>query len=99
MELNFPVLCTNPECGQPAIYKIASRWSDGVTGELKTYALSCDNCLKKLFAQSQAKQAACRLAPAETLDPPGIYRLVRGQLDSQLERLTDLEQILRTRKQ
>ena len=41
----YPVLCSCPCCGQPAVYKIAARWSDGVTQELKTYALSCEACL------------------------------------------------------
>src|SRR5262249_39941070 len=27
----YPVICYRPGCGRPALYKIAARWSDGVT--------------------------------------------------------------------
>lgn len=88
----YPVICYRPGCDQPAVYKIAARWSDGVTQELKTYALSCPSCLVDQLAQSQAKQAACRLAPGETLEPPGVYELARGRRDHQLIRRLDLEE-------
>jgi hypothetical protein len=86
------VICYRRDCGQPALYKIAARWSDGVTEELKTYALCCQACLPELYQRSRAKQAACRLAPGETLETPGIYELTRGRRDAQLVRRTDLEQ-------
>jgi hypothetical protein len=87
----YPVLCYGPDCGRPAVYKIAARWSDGVTHELKTYALSCAECLAGWLVRSRAKQAACRLAPGETLDAPGVYEMLRGQRDQQLTRRQDLE--------
>jgi hypothetical protein len=90
----YPISCYRPGCDQPAVYKIAARWSDGVTGELKTYALACPGCLAQLFGQSRIKQAACRRAAGETLDPPGIYELARGQRDRQLVRREDLEREL-----
>ena len=46
----YPVLCYAPGCTRPAAFKVAARWSDGVTGELKTYSLACPDCLAKLFA-------------------------------------------------
>jgi hypothetical protein len=90
----YPVLCYRPGCDKPALYKIAARWSDGVTQELKTYGLSCEECLPTLFRHSRVKQAACRLAAGETLDPPGIYSLERGRRDAQIHRLPDLEEQL-----
>jgi hypothetical protein len=87
----YPILCYRPGCGQPALYKIAARWSDGLTEELKTYALCCADCLADLFRQARQKQAACRLAKGETLEAPGIFRLERGQRDRRLERLSELE--------
>jgi hypothetical protein len=87
----YPVLCYRPGCGRPAAYKIAARWSDGITQELKTYALSCPDCLAGQLAASRAKQAACRLAPGEKLEAPGVYELARGQRDHQLVRRADLE--------
>jgi hypothetical protein len=88
----YPVICYQPACNQPASYKIAARWSDGVTQELKTYALSCAGCLAEQFERSKGKQRACRLAPGETLEEPGIYELARGQRDQHLVRRRDLEQ-------
>jgi hypothetical protein len=88
----YPILCYAPICGKLARYKIAARWSDGVTGELKTYALTCPDCLDSLYARSLAKHKACRLAPGETLERPGIYEIARGQRDRELKRRTDLEE-------
>lgn len=90
----YVVTCSQRGCTRPAVFKIAARWSDGVTRELKTYGLSCEPCLNEQFARSKVKQAACRLAPGETLESPGIYDLSRGQRDLQLARRADLEQRL-----
>jgi hypothetical protein len=87
----YTIICRTPGCGQTARYKIAARWTDGITGELKTYALCCEGCLPEWFQRSREKQARCRLAPGEVLEPPGIYLLKRGQRDQQLDRLEDVE--------
>ena len=87
----YPVHCSHPGCARPAEYKIAARWSDGVTHELKTYALCCGECLPDAYRRAREKQAACRLARGETLEAPGIYLLARGQRDVALERRPDLE--------
>jgi hypothetical protein len=90
----YPVLCYRPGCGRPAVFKIAARWSDGITAELKTYALSCAECLGEQFHRSREKQAVCRRAPGEILEPPGIFDLMAGQRDRSLRRRTDLEEHL-----
>lgn len=90
----YAVLCYARGCGQPAVYKIAARWSDGVTSELKTYSLCCTSCLAEAYGQARAKQATCRKAPGETLEPPGVYDLQRGRRDAQLARREDIEQQL-----
>jgi hypothetical protein len=90
----YPIYCYRRGCGRLAVYKIAARWSDGVTGELKTYALSCPECLADWYRRSLQKQQACRTAPGETLEPPGIYHLERGHRDQQLQRLPELERQL-----
>ena len=92
----YPLVCIRPGCDRPAVYKIAARWSDGVTQELKTYALCCAEDLPDFYRQSRAKQAACRLAAHEKLEPPGIYRVERGQRDRDLQRLPELEEQLRS---
>src|SRR5271155_3084123 len=91
---HYPVLCYTKRCGKKAVYKIAANWSDGQTGELKTYALSCPQCLAAWFSASRAKQAACHKAPGEMLEPPGVYHLERGQRDHHLRRAIEVEQQL-----
>jgi hypothetical protein len=90
----YLLVCYTKGCGNPAVYKIAARWSDGITHELKTYALSCDACLPESFRASRQKQAACRLAKNETLESPGIFRMEAGQRDRQLVRLEEKEREL-----
>lgn len=90
----YPLICYRKGCGQPALYKIAARWSDGITGELKTYALTCMHCLPEFFQQSQQKQKTCRLVPGETLEAPSIFLLASGQRDRNLERAAQLEEQL-----
>ncbi len=87
----YPIYCYTKGCRNLAVYKIAARWSDGVIAELKTYGLCCADCLSDWFRKSRAKQAACRLAAGETIEPCGIYRLQRGARDQQLHRLAELE--------
>lgn len=89
---SYPVMCYAAGCSHQAAFKIAARWSDGITDELKTYSLSCPDCLSSLFETARAKRASCRLAPGETLESPGIYELHTGDRDKALKRRTDLEQ-------
>jgi len=90
----YPISCYTRGCGNPAVYKIAARWSDGVTQELKTYALCCSACLADWFRRGRQKQAACRLAKGEKLEPPGIFSLERGRRDTEINRLRDFEEQL-----
>jgi hypothetical protein len=87
----YPVRCYRRGCDEPAVFKIAARWSDGVTHELKTYALSCVACLEEQYQLSCAKQKACRLTFGETLGTPEVYELARGERDLHLARREDLE--------
>ncbi len=90
----YPIYCYTRDCGQLAVYKIAARWSDGFTHELKTYGLTCAACVGEWFRRSRAKHTACRQAAGETLEEPGIWSLERGQRDMGLHRHTELEQEL-----
>jgi hypothetical protein len=87
----YTVLCYTPGCGRPAEYKVAARWSDGVTRELKTYGLACEACLTDWFRRAKERHAKCSLASGETLQEPGIYRLRRRTRDQELERLEQRE--------
>ena len=90
----YPIYCQRKGCGRLATHKIAARWSDGITSELKTYALTCADCLPEFFQQSRQRQKACRTATGETLEAPGIFRMVYGERDRNLERLPELEEKL-----
>jgi hypothetical protein len=91
---SYPVTCYHPGCTNLAVFKIAARWSDGVTQELKTYSLTCADCLAEIYQKSLTKQAACRRAPGEILEAPGIFEMARGRRDQQLQRREDLEKQL-----
>lgn len=92
----YTVMCSRAGCPNPAAFKIAARWTDGLTNELKTYSLCCDGCLPELYRDALVKRAACRLAPGEKLEEAGIYELLRGNRDKQLGRRSDLERAART---
>jgi hypothetical protein len=87
----YLVMCYAIGCPREAVFKIAARWSDGITEELKTYYLACTECLQSLFDEAMRKRDRCRLTSGETLEVPGVYRLNRGARDRRLERCTDLE--------
>jgi hypothetical protein len=87
----YPVICYFPSCSNLAAFKVAARWSDGLTDELKTYYLACADCLPKLYAKAIEKRAACRLGAGESLEAPSIYELSRGDRDKTLKRRADLE--------
>ena len=87
----YPVRCYAPGCAREAQYKIAARWSDGVTRELKTYFLACADCLPGLYRSAAAKKSACRLAAGETLGDPEVFDVRRGARDRELVRRPELE--------
>lgn len=91
----YPIYCYTKDCKHLATYKIAAEWSDGRTGELKTYGLCCEACLASWFRRARTRQMQCRLTAGETLAPAGIYPLTLGQRDKHRSRLTDLEEKLR----
>ncbi|MCE9563730.1 MAG: hypothetical protein K8U57_16940 [Planctomycetes bacterium] len=90
----YTVMCYTAGCPNLAAFKVAARWNDGLTHELKTYFLSCAACVPQLYSLALAKRAACRLAPGESLDVPGVYELHRGDRDKQLKRRPELEKAM-----
>jgi hypothetical protein len=86
--LPYPILCC---CQAPAEFKVAAAWSDGITRELKTYAITCRTCLMKSLSEARAKAKLCRLLPGEVLGVPGVYELARPTENRLLRRREDLE--------
>ena len=87
----YRVMCHARECSREAAFKIAARWSDGVTRELKTYFLACETCVLELYAKALVKKSACRLSAGESLGDPEIFERTRGHRDQQLIRRQELE--------
>jgi len=87
----YRVACYAPGCANEAVYKIAARWSDGVTSELKTYFLACESCLPELYRVAKVKKAACRLAAGESLGEPQVFEMNRGRRDRELVRRAEFE--------
>ena len=78
----YPVNCSHAGCEAAARVKIAAKWSDGTTHELKTYYLACEACAPELLTAARAKRKKCRLTVGETLDQPAVYELrERGTAD------------------
>src|SRR5258708_4631422 len=88
---SYPITCTQPGCPRLAVYKIAARWSDGATEELKTYALCCAKCLSEVFRQSVQKNAAWRRVRGEAGERPGFFRLPTGRRDPQFQRCPEFK--------
>ena len=87
----YPIRCYSDDCSKDAVYKIAARWSDGVTSELKTYSLACADCVSALFRDAGTRKAACRLAAGESLGDPEVFEMTRGRRDRELVRRLELE--------
>jgi hypothetical protein len=87
----YPVICYAKGCPREAVFKIAARWSDGVTRELKTYFLACADCLPELYQTARIKKPQCRLAQGEMLGDPEVFEMTRGRRDRDLVRRPDLE--------
>jgi hypothetical protein len=75
--LRYPIACQC--CGAPARHKIASRWTDGHTSELKTYGLVCSECVSDSLAEARKRRQECRTAPDEQIDVPEIFDLAPGK--------------------
>jgi hypothetical protein len=89
--MNYSIICSVPTCRTAAVYKVAAVWSDGLTQELKTYALCCGEHVHECLADACRRRDGCPLEPGETLAAPGVYVLQPGQRDIQLTRRPELE--------
>ena len=81
--------CYAPQCGQPAVYKVAAPWSNGTSHELKNYGLACDAHRDSQLALAQIHRQGLSLGEGETLGTVGLYKLNSGRRDVELKRLPD----------
>jgi hypothetical protein len=96
MARNYVVPCSHPDCRQPASYKIAARWSDGQSAELKTYGFSCSEHLGSVFREAEQRRSDYMPSPSESIEELAIYRHEPGKRDRFLQRLWGLEENYRS---
>lgn len=90
------VACSLEGCDEPAVYKVASPWSDGRFSELKTFGHACADHLGIVFQEAEERRREYPPSPGETVEPIGIYRYEQGRRDRQLQRLWGLEENYRS---
>jgi hypothetical protein len=90
------VRCSRPGCQEPASYKIAALWNDGVFMELKSYGFACSEHLGAVFRAAEARRSEYVPSPGETVEEIAIYRYEQGKRDRQLQRLWGLEENYRS---
>jgi hypothetical protein len=88
------VLCSEPGCEEPAVYKVAAPWSDGTFRELKTYGFACPEHLKDVLRSAETRWLDYEPVKGEVVQDIGIYRYERGKSDRQLQRDEDIEDSL-----
>ncbi|MDR3634883.1 MAG: hypothetical protein P4L84_13850 [Isosphaeraceae bacterium] len=88
-QFHYQPTCSAPDCGQPAVYKVAAPWSSGSSRELKNYGLACEVHRDSQLARGMTHQQGLVLADGETVGKVGLYRLEPGKRDVHLARLPD----------
>jgi hypothetical protein len=81
--------CSAPNCGKPAVFKVAAPWSNGTSRELKNYGLACEDHRDSQLALAQLHRRDLKLAEGETVGQVGLYQLMSGKRDADLPRLPD----------
>jgi hypothetical protein len=89
------VRCSEQDCEEPAVYKIAAPWSDGRFKELKTYGFACTDHLRDVLRSAEARWLDYEPVKGEIVQDIGIYRYEPGKSDRQLRRDEDIEDSLR----
>jgi hypothetical protein len=92
MSFETVVRCSEPDCDEPAKYKIAAPWSDGRFWELKTYGFACADHLRDVLRSAEMRWLEYEPVRGEAVHEIGVYRYETGKSDRQLERDQDIEQ-------
>ncbi len=81
--------CSYPECERPAIYKVAAPWTNGTVRELKTYGMSCSGHRTSILARGRSHREGLLLAEGESVGRVGLYQLLPGVRDAELDMVPD----------
>jgi hypothetical protein len=85
------VACGAPECGSPAVYKIAAPWSVGRFSELKSYGLACAGHCGDVFKAALKRVKIHPPSPEEHQGEIGIYAFEKGKHDREMPRQPAME--------
>jgi hypothetical protein len=88
-KFRYQPTCSAPDCGAPAVYKVAAPWTSGTSRELKNYGLACEAHRDVQLARGQQQRQKLVLAEGETVGQVGLYRLEPGKRDMNLTRLAE----------
>ena len=81
--------CSDPDCDQPATFKVGAVWSDGTSRELKNYGLTCETHRQFQLERARHNRDGLRLAEGETVGPVALFVLEPGRRDTDLAPATD----------
>jgi hypothetical protein len=76
--------CNVKGCDQPARYKVAAPWTDGVQKELRNYGVYCADHSEGQLELARDRQAKVRMVPGEEVGEMRLYELVHGRRDADL---------------
>lgn len=86
---HYQPMCSAPNCGKAAVFKVAAPWSNGTSHELKNYGLACEIHRDSQLARAQLNRNDLALAEGESVGAVGLYELEPGSRDATLARLPD----------
>ena len=76
--------CSEPNCDEPAAYKVGAVWSDGTSRELKNYGLACEGHRGSQIERARKHRSALRLADGESVGEVSLFVLESGRRDTEL---------------
>ncbi len=92
MDTENVVRCSEPDCGEPAVFKIAAPWTDGRFRELKTYGFACEEHVRDVLRSAEVRWLNYEPVRGEAVHEIGIYRYEPGKRDAELVRDSDIEE-------
>ena len=81
--------CSEPNCEQPATYKVGAVWTDGTSRELKNYGLTCEEHRGSQLERARKHRDGLRLADGESVGAIALFALDPGRRDTELARVPD----------
>jgi len=81
--------CSEPNCDQPATFKVGAVWTDGTRRELKNYGLACEGHRRSQLERARKHRGGLRLADGESVGEVSLFVLEHGRRDTELSQAPD----------